>query len=302
MEHNSIVLNLVVLAVNLLMMISVGLSLEARHFIALSRLKASVIGLLVLQSITLPLIGVLVVSLFSLPPATKTGVLLLAACPVGDIANFYVVLARANASLAVTLNTLSCALAALTMPVVFVAYSALLGDNFSYSVPYSTLIVRLILLSLFPLIVGMVLRRRNSSWALTLLKPLRILCTAGILFLVTNMFIYERERLAAVWRPTFLAASCLLIVSTLVGIGAAKALRLPDKHAFGGSISFPVRNIGLALAMSVSLPHGAEYASFAVIFFLVEVPILLGRVSYHLWFGARDEDPTRRESSFVADS
>src|SRR4030095_12626887 len=77
MELNSIVLNLVVLAVNLLMMVSVGLSLEARHFIALSRLKASVIGLLVLQSITLPLIGVLVVSLFSLPPATKTGVLLL---------------------------------------------------------------------------------------------------------------------------------------------------------------------------------------------------------------------------------
>jgi hypothetical protein len=49
METNSIVLNLMVLAVTRLMMVSVGLSLEARHFIALSRQKASVISLLFLQ-------------------------------------------------------------------------------------------------------------------------------------------------------------------------------------------------------------------------------------------------------------
>ena len=300
MENNSIVLNLVVLAVTLLMMVSVGLSLEVRHFIALSRIKFALVGLLLLQCILLPLLGLLVVSLFSLPPPIKTGVLLLAACPVGDIANLYVLLARANAALAVTINTLSCALAAVTMPAAFFVYGFLLGNTFTYSVPYTTLIGRLILLTLVPLVAGMAIRHRNLDWAVRLLKPSRALCSVGILFLVTNMFLYEREHLAAVWRPTAIAASCLLISSTLMGIAAVKAFRVPRSHAFGGSIIFPVRNIGLALAMSVSLPDGVWYASFAVIFFLVEVPILLGRVVYHLWYGTEDGD-VHIETELAAD-
>ena len=284
MESNSIVLNLVVLLIYLLMMTSVGLSLEARQFLALSRLKLPIVGLLIAQTIALPVIALLVVSFLPLPPHIKTAVLLLAACPIGDIANFYVVLARANASLAVTLNTLSCALSVVTMPLVFLGYSILLGDNFTYKVPYSTLVIRLILLNLVPLAVGMIVRRWNLSVANRLLSPLRILCTLGIFFVVTNMFVFENVRLAAIWRPTLVAAACLLLISTAVGILVVRFFKLPESHAFGGSIIFPVRNIGLALAISVSLPEGPEYASFAVIFFLAEVPILLGLVAYELWF------------------
>lgn len=290
MESNSIVLNLVVLIIYLLMMTSVGLSLEARHFLALSRLKLSIVGLLIAQTIALPLIALLVVSFVPLPPHIKTAVLLLAACPIGDIANFYVVLARANASMAVTLNTLSCALSVVTMPLVFIGYSVLLGDNFTYNVPYSTLVIRLILLNLVPLVAGMIVRRWHLNVANRMLSPLRILCTLGIFFVVTNMFVFERMRLAVIWRPTLVAAAGVLLLSTAVGMVTVRLFKVPEIHAFGGSIIFPVRNIGLALAISVSLPEGPEYASFAVIFFLAEVPILLGLVAYQLSFGTLKRD------------
>lgn len=290
MESNSIVLNLVVLIIYLLMMTSVGLSLEARHFLALSRLKLSIVGLLIAQTIALPLIALLVVSFVPLPPHIKTAVLLLAACPIGDIANFYVVLARANASMAVTLNTLSCALSVVTMPLVFIGYSVLLGDNFTYNVPYSTLVIRLILLNLVPLVAGMIVRRWHLNVANRMLSPLRILCTLGIFFVVTNMFVFERMRLAVIWRPTLVAAAGVLLLSAAVGMVTVRLFKVPEIHAFGGSIIFPVRNIGLALAISVSLPEGPEYASFAVIFFLAEVPILLGLVAYQLSFGTLKRD------------
>ena len=284
MESNSIVLNLVVLLIYLLMMTSVGLSLEGRHFLALSRLKLSITGLLIAQTVALPVIALLVVSLVPLPPHIKTAVLLLAACPIGDIANFYVVLARANASLAVTLNTLSCALSVVTMPLVFVGYSFLLGNNFTYTVPYSTLAIRLLVLNLIPLALGMIVRRWNLTLANRMLSPLRFLCTLGIFFVVTNMFVFEGARLAVIWRPTLVAASCLLFLSTVVGISVVKLFKLPEVHVFGGSIVFPVRNIGLALAITVALPEGPDYASFAVIFFLAEVPIMLTLVAYKIWF------------------
>lgn len=90
MENFSFVLNLLVLAVNLLLMVSVGLSLEPRHFLALKQIKFRVLALLSAQTLLLPAIGLLVVSVLPLSAPVKAGLLLLAACPIGDIANFYV--------------------------------------------------------------------------------------------------------------------------------------------------------------------------------------------------------------------
>ncbi|HSE21272.1 MAG TPA: hypothetical protein VLB68_06420 [Pyrinomonadaceae bacterium] len=278
---SSIVLNVLVLAITLLMMVSVGLSLEVHHFLALSKIKLQIIGLLVAQTLILPLIGLLTISLITLPNHIKLGVLLLAACPIGDIANFYVMLARANAAISVTLNSLSCAFAAITIPLAFICYSKILGYSLTYSVTYSQLITRLILLTFVPLGTGMLFRHLKPVLAERVLSYCRFLCTVGIIFIIVQMFITQYERLADAWRPTLLSASFMLIGSTLVGISVARILRVPESLKFGSSIVFPVRNIGLALAMSISLANRLDNASFALIFFLVEVPLLLGRVAYH---------------------
>lgn len=281
MDTDSIVLNLAVLFVNLLMMISVGLSLELRHFLALAKIKFSVIGLLIAQTLLLPSLAVLIVSLLALPPHVKTGILLLAACPIGDIANYYVLLARANLAISVTLNSLSCALAAITMPLVFIGYHQVLGDALSYSLPYSQIGLRLALLTTVPLSIGMLLRRFSTRLANRLLSPMRWICTLGIVFVILQMFLTQRERLSAAWGPTVIAAALLLSSSMVVGIAFARILRLSSGKRFAGSITFPVRNIGLAIAVSVSLANHLAYASFAVIFFLVEVPLLLICVAYY---------------------
>ena len=281
MDTDSIVLNLVVLLVNLLMMISVGLSLEGRHFLALTKIKFSVIGLLIAQTLLLPAIGLIVVSVLELPPYVEAGVLLLAACPVGDIANFYVLLARANPAITVTLNGLSCALATLTIPIVFIGYSQILGYSMSYSLSYSQTVLRLALLTVVPLTIGMLVRRLKLALANRLLSPLRITCTLGIVFVVGQVFVTQHERLSAAWRPTTMAAGLLLVLAMGAGIAAAAMLRVPRALRFASAITFPVRNIGLAIALSVSFANHLEYASFAVIFFLVEVPLLLTFVAYY---------------------
>ena len=76
------------------MMFSVGLELETRHFRDLARNKRAFLAALIAQMVVLPAIGIFVVRTIPMPESLQMGILLLAACPVGDVANFYALLAR----------------------------------------------------------------------------------------------------------------------------------------------------------------------------------------------------------------
>jgi bile acid:Na+ symporter, BASS family len=85
-----------VLAVTLLMMVTVGMELEALDFRDVARRKGVLRGTLLLPAILLPVLGFALARALGVPPHLTAGFLLLAACPVGDIANFYTLLARGN--------------------------------------------------------------------------------------------------------------------------------------------------------------------------------------------------------------
>jgi BASS family bile acid:Na+ symporter len=101
------IIDLGIVLVNILMMLAVGLDLELRHFQQVARQKRALILSLAASSILLPLLGVALTHLLSLPSHISAGILLLAACPNGDIVNFYTLLARANVALAVTTTVIS---------------------------------------------------------------------------------------------------------------------------------------------------------------------------------------------------
>ena len=83
------ILDLGVLSVLVLMMGAVGMELEGRHFRAVARRKWTLLLALAAQAVVLPALGFLLTRAMALPPHISAGILLLAACPVGDIANVY---------------------------------------------------------------------------------------------------------------------------------------------------------------------------------------------------------------------
>jgi predicted Na+-dependent transporter len=91
------ILDLGVLFVTALLMITVGMELEGRHFREVAQRKWTVGLLLGGQVVLLPLLGIAVAQALELPPHLSAGILLVAACPVGDIANFCTLIARGDA-------------------------------------------------------------------------------------------------------------------------------------------------------------------------------------------------------------
>ena len=280
------ILDIGVVAVTVLMMGAVGMELEGRHLRAIMRRKGTVLLTLATQAVILPALGVGLTRAMALPPELTAGILLLAACPVGDIANVYTLLARANVALSVTVNTLSILLAAGTMALIFEAYDHVLGAHFVFAVPTPALLGRLLLLLVLPVLAGSSLRHLAPTFAETHAKAVHAASVAGIAFLLMYVMVTQHERLAAEWQQTALVAAGFMGVALLAGLTFGRLLRLSNEDTVTVGIGFAVRNVGLASAIAITLLNRIEYAVFAVLYFLTEVPLLLGAVGVSRLFRA----------------
>ena len=112
----------------------------------------------------------------------------------------YTLLARANMALSVSVNALSILLAAGTMALVFEAYNHLLRAPFVFAIPPSTLIARLMLLLVLPVLAGSSLRHLAPRFAETHTKSVHRASVAAIACLAIYVIVTQRERLAAEWR------------------------------------------------------------------------------------------------------
>jgi BASS family bile acid:Na+ symporter len=278
------ILDIGVLFVSILLMVTVGMELAPQHFRDVAKRKGVLICLFAGQVVVLPIIGFILVRLLSLPPHISAGILLLAACPVGDIANFYTLLAQGNIALSVTMNTITCLLSILTMAVTFEAYHLLLGEQFVYAVPAPALVLRLALMVAAPVLTGMMLRRFRPGWCVRYAKPLRKASIAGVAFLLCYVMVTQHVLLEADWLLTALSGAALMGLALLAGVVIGRMLRLPMDEILTSGIVYSVRNVGLAMAIAVTLLNRVEYAVFAVVYFLTEVPLLLGVVAgYRRW-------------------
>jgi bile acid:Na+ symporter, BASS family len=271
-------LNCGILGVTILLMMTVGAELQVRDFREVVRRKGLLLGILLLPAALLPVIGFALARILALPPHLMAGILLLAACPVGDIANFYTLLARGNLALSVASNVLSCLLSVLTMASAFALYDHLLGEHHGFMLPRGTIVMRLTLLIAAPVLTGMMMRYWKPVWVARCRVTLRNLCLAGVAFLVTFVLVNRWTEAVNEWWRTSLAAIIFMMAAFALGLAMARLLRLTASDSITLGIVVSVRNVALASAIAVTMLNRIEFAAFAVVYFLTEVPFLMGVV------------------------
>ena len=108
-------------------MFGVALGIKPKEFIPLfTKPKALLVGM-TSQLIALPLITFLIVIIFYkfIPPMVAMGMILVAACPGGNISNFMSSISRANTELSVGLTAISTSLSVITTPANFAIWGGL---------------------------------------------------------------------------------------------------------------------------------------------------------------------------------
>lgn len=268
-----------VLCLTVLAMLSVGLELEGRYFKQLTKHTTTLAVALLVQIILIPIVGLLVSYGLNLSPTLRSGILLVAACPVGDIANFFTLVGRGNLAISVAFNAISCLISPLSMTIVFAAYSRILGTPFAFAAPGWRLVLPFFFLITVPMLVGACLRFARIPKIAHISRSLRSVCLAGVLALCAYVIVARFYQLKTDWKDAASASALLALGAMTIGWTISRVLRMGRADSLALLISFSVRNVGLATAIAITIMSRIEYAVFSTVYFLCEVVLVLGAVA-----------------------
>lgn len=241
-------------------MFGVALNITINDFKQLFKEPKLVLLGVLCQFILLPLASFLLVVLIKPQPSIALGMLMVAACPGGNISNFMTHLAKGNTALSVSLTAFATFLAMFMTPFNFQFYSGLYEPTAEILKTVQldgVALVKLVLLILgIPLVLGMMLRFKFSLTAIKLsklLKPLSILVFAAIVVIafsknidVFNMYIHHVLALGIAHN----------ILALLLGFGVAKLFKLSFKNQKTLAIETGIQNSGLGLLLIFSFFNG----------------------------------------------
>ncbi len=168
-------------------MFGVALGISIEDFKRLIKQPKLVLVGVLSQFVVLPLVTFLLVVLIKPQPSIALGMMMVAACPGGNISNFMTHLAKGNTALSVSLTAFATFMAMFMTPFNFQFYGNLYEPTSQIlkSVKLEPFeIVKLVILILgIPLSLGMLIRHKYESIALKLtvfLKPMSIIVFAAI--------------------------------------------------------------------------------------------------------------------------
>jgi len=166
-----------------IIMLGVSLEIKLVHFKELFHQKKAVFTGLFSQLVLLPFLTLLLVMVLPIPKGFALGMILVAACPGGNVSNFFTSLAQGNVALSVALTAASSLLAFVLTPLNFFIWASLAGLSSEVKelhIDFLSLVINMSLILLLPLVVGMWLADRFARLAEKMGKPIRVI---SILFL-----------------------------------------------------------------------------------------------------------------------
>jgi BASS family bile acid:Na+ symporter len=220
-------------------------------------------------------------------PFVEAGLLLVAACPIGGISNTYSYLARASTALSVTLTGLSSAVAIGAIPVMTRVFERATREPLGVRAPVAVLTAQMLLILALPIGLGMFARHRWPTWASaasTAVQRIAFVLLAVLLLLIVTV---ERDRIASELTDVVLVAALFVAASLVVGWLTGAAVRATDADRFTLASEFATRNVAIATTIAVTLLGRTEFAAFASVYFLTELPIMLAAVAVWRWRQAR---------------
>lgn len=241
-------------------MFGVALGISVNDFkILFKQPKAVLVGVLS-QFVLLPLLTFCVVYVVKPQPSIALGMMMVAACPGGNISNFMTHLAKGNTALSVSLTAFATFAAIFMTPFNFQFYGNLYPPTAQIlkAVELNPLdLVKLVLLILgLPLMLGMLFRYYREEWAARLskiLKPLSIVIFAAIVIIafsknidVFNTYIHH----------VLILGISHNILAILLGFLIAKVFKLSFTDQKTLAVETGIQNSGLGLLLIFSFFDG----------------------------------------------
>lgn len=238
-----------------LIMFGVALDLRWADFKRIAQSpKAPVIGL-ACQFLLMPAVAFALTLTLGLAPSLALGMILVAACPGGNLSNFLTGLSGGNAAVSVTMSAVSTVAAIIMTPLNLAFWGGLHpeAEPLLRSVALNSLdvLASVLVILIIPTILGMGFARIVPRLAERLKAPMRIGSMIIFLLFVVGAFVPNWENFIRYIHFTFLAVLLVNAAGFALGYGMAKftGLAVADRKAVCFETGIQNSGFGLILAL-----------------------------------------------------
>ncbi len=253
-------------------MYGVALGIKPHIFVEVFKKPKSVLLGLLCQLFLLPALTCLLAILLTgwISPMMGLGMILVAACPGGNISNFMSSLAKANIELSVSLTAISTALAVILTPFNFWCWGSIYLHSAAVAAEIPTLVIPLwdvfktifILLGV-PLALGILTSHYLPKVASALKKPLQWLSIVIFVGMVVLSFGSNLDAFVKCIKYIFLVVLIHNFLALSIGFGVGTLAKVPFRDRRTLTIETGIQNSGLGLALMLGTtlfanfpPHG----------------------------------------------
>ena len=243
-----------------IIMFGMGLTLVIGDFVRIFTYPKAVLIGLINQIILLPIIGFSIVVLFNLSPTMATGVMILSLCPGGPTSNLITQVSRGNIGLSVTLTALASLITVFTIPVLLSEAIAYFTGNTGVVIelPVLQTMLQILVITVIPIAIGMMIRKRNEGFALRMEKPMRTASTVLFVIIFLVIIIANKDNLVQAMKEVGLATLLLNLISMGVGFLTAKLFGIAGNSQITITIESGIQNGTLAFVIATSILNNLE--------------------------------------------
>ena len=247
-----------------IVMFGVALGIKPKTFVDIFKSPRSVVIGIICQLLLLPALTFLLTITFKswLSPMISLGMILVAACPGGNISNFITSLSRGNTELSVSLTAINTAACVFTTPLNF-AFWGNMYINFAgkrdmvlpeLQIPLSDVFVTIVIILGIPLVLGILCAQYLPKVTKALKKPMQYLSIAFFIAMVLIAFGGNFGVFIKCIRYIFLVVLVHNLLALGIGFGTSTLLKTPYKDRRTITIETGIQNSGLGLALLLN-PH-----------------------------------------------
>lgn len=240
-------------------MFGVALGIKPKSFLGILQNPKSLILGIICQIILLPALTFLLTITFDgwISPMIALGMILVAACPGGNISNFITSLSKGNNELSVALTAINTAACIFTTPMNFALWGGLylrFAEKHDLAIPelaipFWEIFKTIFILLGIPIILGILCQRYLPKLTSKLKKPMQYLSVAFFIAMVVLTFGNNIDAFMKCIKYIFLVVLVHNLLALGIGFGTGTLFKVPFRDRRTLTIETGIQNSGLGLVL-----------------------------------------------------